>query len=288
MSVATVWLETSQGQRWPVASTCSLGRSTSNSIVIDDGKVSRRHALVHKQGDDEYWVIDLGSGNGTYLNGRRITQPTELKDGDLLALGDQALTFRHISGRVSEEARTQSSAQTLISFKSIDCWLLVADIKNSTALGQRLTPTEMAMMVGRWMGSCKEIVDANGGAINKFLGDGFFAYWLAETVGEDGIVETLRSLRALQSDRSAPRFRLALHYGRVTIGGGGSLGEDSLSGPDVVLTFRMEEIAGALGCDLMASTEARQRLARAFGFRPLGAHSVPGFATGAQEFFAIE
>ena len=99
MAVATVWLEDANGRRWPVAATCALGRSSSNDIVIDDGKVSRRHALVHKQDDAQYWVIDLGSGNGTYLNGRRVIQPTQLSNGDSLQLGDHALSFRQIAQR---------------------------------------------------------------------------------------------------------------------------------------------------------------------------------------------
>ena len=99
MDLSNVWLEDDDGRRWPVVAACSIGRSTTNNVVIDDGRVSRRHALVHKQDESEYWVIDLGSGNGTYLNGRRVTLPTRLADGDRLALGDHMVTFRQISVR---------------------------------------------------------------------------------------------------------------------------------------------------------------------------------------------
>ena len=287
MDIATVWLEDGKGYRWPIGPTCALGRSSSNDVVIDDGKVSRRHALVHRQDESEFWVIDLGSGNGTYLNGRRVTQPTRLTNGDTLLLGEATLTFHHVAGRpISEPSRSRISAQTIINIKSLDCWFLVADIKGSTQLATRLSPTDMAMTVGRWMGSCKEIVDGQGGAINKFLGDGFFAYWLAETTRDDQMVATLRQLQLLQSDRSGPRFRMALHYGNAAFGGGGSLGEDSLTGVDVVIAFRMEKIAGELGCDLMASEEAKQHLGGAFAFRDLGTHAVPGIAGPGRRFYA--
>lgn len=287
VEVQTVWLEDAQGRRWPVAQTCALGRSTSNDIVIDDGKVSRRHALVHKQDDAEYWVIDLGSGNGTYLNGRRVTQPTRLGDADVLMVGDQPLTFHRISARATPTARSQVSAQTIINVRSIDCWLLVADIKGSSALAAQLSPTELAMTVGRWMGTCKELVDTHGGAINKFLGDGFFAYWLAETTGPTQILAALKALRNVQSDTSGPRFRLVLHRGLVSFGGGGSLGEDSLSGIDVVIAFRMEKIAGALGCDVMVTDEVREQLQGGISFRDLGTHPIPGLARAARRFHAV-
>lgn len=287
MAVATVWLENREGQRWLVGAACSLGRSQTNDVIVDDGKVSRRHALIHKQDDSEYWLIDLGSGNGTYINGRRVTQPTKLGSGDELALGEHTLTFRLIAQRQRTEPPTHASAQTIINIKSIDCWLLVADIEGSTAMAARLTPTEMAIQVGRWMAACKEIVDTHRGSINKFLGDGFFAYWQAEQAGPGEMIETVAALRALQRDATGPRFRVVLHYGAVAFGGGGSLGEDSLSGLDVVLAFRMEKIAGSLGCPLMASEAVKEQLDGAVAFRDLGLQVVPGFEGASRRFYAL-
>ncbi|MGD9802869.1 MAG: FHA domain-containing protein [Hyphomicrobiaceae bacterium] len=288
MGVATVWLESGDGRRWPVAATCSLGRSATNDIIIDDGKVSRRHALVHKQDDAEYWVIDLGSGNGTYLNGRRVIQPTRLSNGDALQVGDHSLSFHQITARsISDPRGSQISAQTIISIKDVPCWLLVADIKGSSDMAARLSSTEMAMQVGRWMGSCKEIVDGHGGAINKYLGDGFLAFWMAEAIETTQIVSAVRALKTLQADTTSPRFRLALHYGTVAFGGAASHGEDSLSGVDVVIAFRMEKIASELACDLLASEQARQQLSGSFTLRDLGSHSVAGITGPARRFYAV-
>jgi adenylate cyclase len=271
-----------------MAATCSLGRSATNDIIIDDGKVSRRHALVHKQDDAEYWLIDLGSGNGTYLNGRRVIQPTRLSNGDTLQLGDHSLSFHQISVRpISEPRASQVSAQTIISVKDVPCWLLVADIKGSSAMAARLSSTEMAMQVGRWMGACKEIVDGHGGAINKYLGDGFLAFWMADAIETEQIISAVRALKALQADTTGPRFRLALHYGTVAFGGTASYGEDSLSGVDVVVAFRMEKIASELACDLLASAEAGQQLSGAFTLRDLGTHPVAGLTGPARRFYGV-
>ena len=64
--------------------------------------------------------------------------------------------------------------------RNVAAWLLVADIKGSTALAQRLAPENLALLFGKWMAACKEIVEAEGGAINKYLGDGFLAYWYVD------------------------------------------------------------------------------------------------------------
>ena len=69
----------------------SIGRHGSNDIILADQQVSRHHAEIAMQGGQ--WVLrDLGSANGTYLNGRRIEKPHILSPGDTIRLGRS--TFR--------------------------------------------------------------------------------------------------------------------------------------------------------------------------------------------------
>lgn len=63
-----------------------IGREDFNDIIIYDPEVSRHHAQIIYHGG-EYLVEDLGSTNGTFVNGRRITSPTSLSDGDIIELG---------------------------------------------------------------------------------------------------------------------------------------------------------------------------------------------------------
>jgi hypothetical protein len=71
-----------------------LGRDQGNHIVISDPQVSRRHARIMRQGDLVV-IEDVGSTNGTFVNGMRLTGPHTLVDGDLISLGDAVtLTYR--------------------------------------------------------------------------------------------------------------------------------------------------------------------------------------------------
>ncbi len=63
-----------------------VGRSRLADLLVDDASVSRRHAML-KVGGAECFVADLGSENGTFVNGRRATTPLRVKHGDLLTLG---------------------------------------------------------------------------------------------------------------------------------------------------------------------------------------------------------
>ena len=65
----------------------TIGREAGSDIVLDDPQVSRRHAQLTLQGAS-YFVEDLGSTNGSFVNGRRVMAPTPLNPGDKLGLGD--------------------------------------------------------------------------------------------------------------------------------------------------------------------------------------------------------
>jgi DNA-binding response OmpR family regulator len=75
-----------EGERWSLeAETTSIGRWDGNDIVLSDREVSRRHAQIrHDAG--QYVLVDLGSKNGTLVNGARIERATVLADGDELTI----------------------------------------------------------------------------------------------------------------------------------------------------------------------------------------------------------
>lgn len=68
------------------ASVVRIGRAPENEIVLDDLLVSRRHAELRRLPDGDYELTDLGSHNGTYVNGRRIEQ-ARLEELDVVAVG---------------------------------------------------------------------------------------------------------------------------------------------------------------------------------------------------------
>jgi hypothetical protein len=63
--------------------TVTIGREPANDIALTDPEISRRHARIMYQAG-RYVVEDLGSTNGTFVNGRRISEPVVLKPGDVV------------------------------------------------------------------------------------------------------------------------------------------------------------------------------------------------------------
>ena len=91
-----------RGQTFDLRGEVRLGRDRSNAIVLSDGKVSRHHFRLDPI-RGTYILSDLGSANGTFVNGVRVTQPVRLRDGDLINLGDTQIVFyTGAAGRVAD------------------------------------------------------------------------------------------------------------------------------------------------------------------------------------------
>ena len=72
----------------------TIGRSKdNNNVVIEDNKVSRSHLQIIKDDNGDYYVIDLDSTNGTFVNGTRITGKVQLHKGDIVVIGNTTLSW---------------------------------------------------------------------------------------------------------------------------------------------------------------------------------------------------
>lgn len=97
-----------QGRKYFVISDAPILIGRSNEAIIKityDNFCSRRHALLYWENKTGF-IKDLNSTNGTFVNNKRISQPTELHDGDIIGLGDTKLlvSVKDISG--SDKAPT--------------------------------------------------------------------------------------------------------------------------------------------------------------------------------------
>jgi len=70
-----------------------IGRDAGCHVTIPDGSVSHKHARVYHS-DGEWYVEDLGSTNGTYVNDRPLTRPVVLRPGDVVGIGRSVLEAR--------------------------------------------------------------------------------------------------------------------------------------------------------------------------------------------------
>ena len=79
-----------------------LGRANNNTLAIDSASVSGEHCRLFCM-DGKYYVEDLGSTNGTRLNGRKITTETQLKNKNLLQVGAVEFLYEDDSPEANED-----------------------------------------------------------------------------------------------------------------------------------------------------------------------------------------
>jgi pSer/pThr/pTyr-binding forkhead associated (FHA) protein len=92
--LAVISPELAEGQAFPLGDEISIGRAAGCAVALPtDTFVSQVNARVFRRGD-EYWVEDLGSTNGTLVNGRKLTAPAPLRKGDRLQVGRTVLELR--------------------------------------------------------------------------------------------------------------------------------------------------------------------------------------------------
>ena len=95
----------------------AIGRGKDCELVLFTDSASRRHAEVYPEGAD-FYVRDLGSKNGTYLNGEKLERAHELRPGDRIGVGSCAITFCRIEGSLASFLSDPAGHETVVFSRS--------------------------------------------------------------------------------------------------------------------------------------------------------------------------
>ena len=253
--------------------------------------------MIRRQ-DDGYWFLDLGSANGSYINGRRATTSQPLKSGDFIEIGSERFQFESDTDAYIAES---GSAATMIDVSSRDALLLVTDIMNFTTLSEKLDPDELAPIIGSWYSDTERILVEHGATVDKFLGDSALAYWLEDS--KETRLAALESARELQKSSDEVQEKYADILARVGTGfgvgaavhcgptayGAFSAQQFTLLGDAVNVVFRMEALTRNLGERILVSADVLNGCPEAeVHCRSVGTHQVKGRGKSIEVFALIE
>lgn len=178
--------------------------------------------------------------------------------------------------------------------------VMFCDLVGSTTLSQLLEPEDLQTLIRRYQSICARAVEARGGMIAKYQGDGVMAYFgfpvateEAATNAVDAGLDIVREMRAESQElKHYAKFdfstRIALHTGRVLIsemGAGATRERNAVTGIVPNLAARLEQCAPRNGVAISAQTRAL--VMGAFSIKSLGKHDLKGFPEPI-EVFSVE
>ncbi len=251
----------------------TVGRSDDNNLVLPDRWISRNHAMLQGMENGEFYLIDLGSRNGTFINGRRVSVPVILRDGDLITFGQTEISFFYpqaraqdalaAGGRDSLSSRQDFTATAMLHVRRLIS-VMVVDIRDFTVMTRQIDEKILSEAIGTWFRRAGEILTQYGSGVDKYIGDAIMAVWVhnpegatkAEMLQLLGAVSTLAKMTSHLHEQFPLPFPLrigaGLNTGYAMVGntGSGDRPDYTAIGDTVNAAFRLESSTKQLGLDL--------------------------------------
>lgn len=249
----------------------TVGRSQDNDIVIRDHCISRNHAILQATEDGGFLLIDLGSRNGTFVNGRRVNVPIAVRDQDQITFGktDSRFYSSQQPGETLSNFRNlaERDTQTNILHERRLITVMVADMRNFTGLAQQIDEAMLSELIGNWFRQAGHILRDAGSWVDKYIGDAVMALWFHgynEAQPQD-ILRILKAVDRLQRmtsefDRSYQlpfplKIGVGINTGHAMVGntGSGDHPDYTAIGDTVNAAFRLESATKLAHFDLAMS-----------------------------------
>jgi adenylate cyclase len=272
-----------------IGNTAGVGRTRENHVCLSFSReVSRQHAVLRCHNGFQYQITDLGSRNGTFLNGRRVVLPANLANNDTIRIGNVTMRFTQYHLEDDEFAGHTLTAAHLTGHELIQrVAIMVSDIRGFTRESEQLEPPQVAQTLGAWFREAGDAIHFSGGIIDKFIGDAVLAYWTAsppESALCEQVLGCAHQLLDIASHQRWPvtnasfRVGVALHFGSVTSGNIGTNAERdaTIIGDTVNTAFRIESLTKELGRTLLVSDAFVNVLGRPGDFTDLGDFQLRG------------
>ncbi len=263
-------MPTESGNRYLplVGSNCwTIGRGEDNNLVLSDRWISRNHAMLQCTESGEFYLIDLGSRNGSFVNGRRVSIPVTLHHGDRLTFGETEIQFSCPPSEEpdpQEDPESQDFTVTAALYVRKLISVMVVDIRNFTVLTRQLDEKILSEVIGTWFRHAGNIIRDHGSWVDKYIGDAVMAVWFhnSDTASHEELLRIMRALNALHlvTEDLNKRYTLpfplrigaGVNTGYAMVGntGSGDRPDYTALGDTVNAAFRLESATKEIGKDI--------------------------------------
>ncbi len=243
----------------------TIGRGKDNDCVIGDHCISRHHAILQLTETGGFFLIDLGSRNGTFVNERRVSIPVTLHSGDHIIFGKTKVEFLcPLVNQVIEADKETLERDTMLLHERRLMSVMVVDMRNFTTLARQLDDNLLSYLIGNWFRQAGEIIRNSGSWVDKYIGDAVMAIWFHghQEVNQAQIIQIFQAVSNLNqmtkelSHQYPVPFELSIGggintgYAMVGNTGSGDHPDYTAIGDTVNAAFRLESATKELGLDI--------------------------------------
>lgn len=262
-------------------------------ITLVSGWIARP---IRKIVDETKKIRDFDFTDSPTVNSR-VTEIRELS-ASVAAMKNAIETFSHYVPKALVQQLIQSGNQQRLGGDRRQLSIMFTDVANFTNLSETMSPEDLMLKTTRYFQALGEIVIANQGSIDKFIGDAIMAFWNAPMDDPDHVTNACRTMllckarsAELNSEwaaRGQPimHTRFGLHTGETIVGNIGSADRMDYTalGASVNLAARLEGLNKVYGTDLLVSESVFNATKDAFLFRPVDVAIIKGFSKPVQVY----
>ena len=254
-------LSLSDGNCW------TIGRGDDNQFIIKERCLSRNHAMIQYTDAGDHYLIDLGSSNGTFVNGRRVSIPVTIHNGDTITFGQTEFEFhcpRADDGlELDAEGSIDGTITSILHLRKLMS-VMVVDMRNFTILTRQTNENLLSEIMSTWFRNAGAIIRHRGSWVDKYIGDALMALWFHDTETVEkaemmNIMLALDDLNRMTKDLSKQyplpfelKIGAGINTGYAMIGNAGSGGQPDYTalGDTVNAAFRLEAVTKEVNAEI--------------------------------------
>jgi pSer/pThr/pTyr-binding forkhead associated (FHA) protein len=250
-----------------------IGRSVQCDLILTDSKISRTHISIIPDKLGNWWLMDLGSTNGTFINYKKISQPYILKNLDRIGIGDEQFSVliekddtaeKIINPPILEsEEKISSEPYYFLSIQVSGCYRIAKEYEEEE---------EITKIIKVWQKGLEKIINKSRGEIAMISRTGLMAVWEEKDIKAADLFEVIQEI---QKDNVTAEFqyRISVHQGRMKIGENADNGYERLIGEDIQFCYQMSQSLLDFGNRVFYSSSVAKSLTgyhlKLFGELPL-------------------
>lgn len=227
---------------------------------------------------------------------KTIFKEVATMDESLLHMKGSLRSFSYYVPRDLVRSMLESGQEATLQGQTRELTIYFSDIAGMTSLAETMTPDDLVHLLSRYFDEMTAVIAAQGGTVDKFIGDAIMAFWGAPAPTTDHAARAceaaLRSQRKLTQMRDAPdvpglaniRARVGIATGDVLVGNVGSHDRFNYTvmGDTVNLASRLESLNKLFGTEILMSDPTGEALRERIVARPVGVVQVKGKRQGVE------